>query len=119
MATELKREDGSNFVAGDDADINATVESVPDGITIVKAWITFKVRRTDADFIVQKILTSGFTGTTNVAFTFLLSSSDTSNFTPGKKYLFDVQIKNSAGKLGTPISDGEATFDQQTTTETS
>ena len=118
MATTLKREDNNNFVAGDDVDIAVTVENVPSGVSIVKAWLTFKASRTAASFVVQKILTSGFAGTSTVTFTFLLTNADTAQFRPGTKYFFDVQVKTNNGKIVTPIAHGEATFDQQTTTET-
>lgn len=118
MATTLRRSDGKNFVAGDDVDVNVTVQGVPSGVSIVKAWITFKERRADTSFVLQEILTSGFTGATEVSFTFLLTHESTVLFSAARKYFFDVQVKTNDGKLGTPISDGEVVFEQQTTVET-
>jgi hypothetical protein len=113
MSTKLLRADGQLPVIGDDIDVPVSVSSVPGGVSITKAWLTFKPssnRSAADDSVLQKILTSGFTGTTTVSFTFPLSKTDTAVFTPGTKYVFDVQVLDSSGKLSTPIVDGEAKF---------
>jgi hypothetical protein len=120
MATKLLRADGQLPVIGDDIDVPVSVSSVPGGVSITKAWITFKADKDAADdSVLQKILTSGFTGTRTVSFTFPLSKTDTARFTSGTRYFFDVQVLDSSGKLSTPIADGEAKFQAGITSATS
>lgn len=110
MATALLRSDGKNPVIGDDIPLTVTA-TVPAGITLVKAWITFKTQRSDLDAaaIVQKSITSGFVGTTSVVFTLTITKTDTALFS-ARKYFWDVQAKDSNGNIATIIPDGEVTW---------
>ncbi len=107
MATELKRSDGLDPIIGDAIPLTLTI-TVPAGITLSKAWWTFKRSLSDLDAaaIVQKTTTS-FTGTTTVVFSFTLSKTDTALFTAGKRYYWDVQAIDSGGNPATIIPDGE------------
>lgn len=119
MPTKLLRADKKKPVIGDDMTIPVSVSSLPSGVSLSKAWITFKTNK-DADdaAILQKSITSGFTGTTTVSFSFSLSKTDTAIFKDGVKYFFDVQVLDSNSKITTPIPDGEATFQKGVTKAT-
>lgn len=120
--TRLLRTDGRHPVCGDTLPIDLTVTNVPAGTTIVKAWLTFKKSSGDADdaaTTIQKVITSGFTGTTTVTFTITLSASETAQFAPNTNYLWDVQVKDAAGGIWTPIPDGVAQFVKGRTDATS
>lgn len=119
MATRLLRADGKNPVIGDDMTVPVSVSEVS-GVSITKAWLTFKTNKDANDAsVLQKIITSGFTGTTTVTFSFSLSKTDTAVFQPDTKYFFDVQILDSNNKVTTPIPDGEAVFQKGVTAATS
>lgn len=104
----LIRTDGKRPVIGDTVPIQITVSNVPADTMIVKAWVTFKRKLSDPDAnaVIQKTITSGFTGTTTVSFTITLTASDTALFQPDREYFFDVQVKDSSGGIYTPLPDG-------------
>ncbi len=119
MATKLLRADNKNPVIGDDMTVPVSVSAVASGVSISKAWITFKTNKDSEDTaILQKSITSGFSGTSTVTFSFSLSNTDTAIFKDGTKYFFDVQVLDSNGKITTPIPDGEATFQKGVTKAT-
>lgn len=122
MATDLLVND-KRPVVGDDLDVKVTVSDLPAGVTLTKAWITFKQNREDADNAagsVQESITSGFTPSgTSVAFTIPLPRAKTALFVPGETYYWDVQVKDNTGKVTTPIPDGEAIWAQGITTAVS
>lgn len=118
MATKtLRRSDGSLPVIGDTLPITITIINVPSGTSIVKAWITFKAKLSDSDVdaILQKTITSGFTGTSSVAFTFTLTATETAVFIAGRSYRWDVQVKDNTGGIFTPIPDAEVTWQKSVT----
>lgn len=119
-----KRIDIKGKVAGDDLRVHVTVTGIPAGQTVVKAWLTIKSKRSDADnqAIAQKILTAGFshTGTDPVTATwnFDLTAGDTAICKPQTTYEYDIQVKTSTGLLDTPIT-GQIVFEQGVTAATS
>lgn len=117
MATVLLANTGKNPVIGDDVPIRVTLIGVPSGTAIVEAWATFKRSLDDLDAaaIVQLDITGGFVGTTTVVFTLTIPRASSALFTPNKKYLFDVQVKDSIGNITTPIPDGEVTWQKGAT----
>lgn len=110
MATILLRSDGKNPIIGDEVPVSVTA-TIPAGVTLTKAWMTFKIQRGDLDAaaIVQKSITSGFTGTTTVTFTITLSETDTALFS-ARRYFWDIQAKDSNSHIATLIPDGEVTW---------
>jgi hypothetical protein len=116
MAVKLVRTDNKNPVIGDTVPVQVSISSIPDGVSISKAWITFKrkIEDRDIDAVLQKVITSGFTGTTTIAFTFTLTKTDTALFRP-TNYVFDIQIKDSDGNIFTPFPDGEVTWQKGVT----
>ena len=103
---------GQNPVAGDDVTVSVTITNMPGSTTLTKAWLTFKQQRGEADpGILQEVLTSGFSASgTTVTFSFDLSKVDTALFTADRKYVFDLQIKDSNSKIKTPVPDGSVIF---------
>lgn len=121
MATKLLRSDGKQPVIGDDVPVKITA-TVPSGTTLSKAWITFKLKKTDDDpGVLQKTITSGFTvvTATKIEFTITLAKAETALFVAGKTYFFDVQGKDSSGNIQTLLPDGEAVWQRGVTAASS
>lgn len=112
----LLRDDNKNPVIGDTLPITFSVSGVPEGVTLVKAWLTFKVKLADTDVqaVVQKTITTGFIGTTTVTFTIVMSKEDTALFA-ARDYIWDLQVKDNSGGIFTPIPDGKVTWQKGVT----
>lgn len=119
-----KRIDIKSKIAGDDLRVSVTVTGIPIGQTIIKAWLTIKNEKSDADnqAIVQKSVTSGFvhSGSDPVTATFNLdlSAADTAACNPQVSYDYDIQVKTNTGLIDTPII-GQIAFEQGVTAATS
>jgi hypothetical protein len=114
------------FVIHDDLDVEITVTNVPEGQTIVEAWMTIKTVPTNPDTeVVQKHITPSFvsgqgqitdTGSSGTAkLLFTLTSVDTGKLVVGTTYVYDAQTLTSAGKhftpeIGTMLSTQEVTL---------
>jgi hypothetical protein len=88
---------------------------------VVKLWFTVKVAATDddADALLQKVQTSGFTYDDDGMHCVLpLLHTETALFTPDQPYVYDIQVLTAAGDRDTPI-DGTITLEQDTTHATS
>lgn len=95
--------------AGDDVDVSRTVTGVPDGVTIVKAWLMVKRSQADADAeaVISKTITAvavdgtgqitdtGLDGTGALLFQF--RSADTTLLTAGKTYRYGIKVLLSSG----------------------
>lgn len=105
----------ADFYIGDNLDIEREVTNVPVGQTITNAWFTVKRKYTDldADAVMQKaitgvssaagiILDTGADGTGRIKFTLL--PTDTVLFSALSEYIYDIQIKTSAGGIYTKES---------------
>ncbi len=102
------------FVAGDDLEIERTIQAIPSGIVIDTAWFVVKHKFTDSDddaFISKAITISNVvdigwiqdTGSLgNGLIHFYLTPVETALFTPLSQYPYSIKIKFSNGKLNTP-----------------
>ena len=120
MATELKTTASQNPVAGDDLRLSVTITGVPSGVTITKAWVTFKTSRSTADpGTLQKVVTTGFSvsGTTTT-FNVDISNSESLLFTVGTLYLWDLQSRDNSNRVSTLIQDGTVVWSQGTAAAT-
>ncbi len=122
-------------VEGDDLDIGPkAVANVDPNDPLVKAWLTIKAKAADADpGVLQKVITTASVpgtgqitangdathgnGTAQVLFQ--LTGADTLALGSKIRYVFDIQVKTTAGKIFTALSDGRLQFDQGITTATS
>jgi len=123
MAFRFKTENGQFPVIGDDVPVEVTIANWPAGVTIQKAWLTFKEKDSDiAPIFLQKTLMSGFTISGGTAvFTFDLPRADTVLFKPGpdKKYYVEVQLLESTGRIKTPQPAQAVEWEGQLNTSTS
>lgn len=102
--------------AGNDLDIQRDVPGVSLSDPIVKAWLTIKVNRSDADpGVLQKIITTtqqvgigqiaqdGSTGNGDGtgSLIFQLTKADTTALGTAIRYYWDIQVKTAAGKIYT------------------
>lgn len=100
----------SNFVVGDDLDIERTVSQIPSGQSIDYAWFTVRFYERSATIILQKEITTTLTpdgvieptvsGTCRLTFT--LSGGDTIKFEPENDLHYDIQTRTTASKIYTP-----------------
>lgn len=104
----------SGFVRGDDLDIVRSITNIPSGQVVSKMWLTIKNRFTDTDAqaVIQKIITSaqttgqgvisniGASGTAAALFT--LTHDDTILLRADREYFYDVQLLTDADKIYTP-----------------
>jgi hypothetical protein len=99
-----------DITVGTDKTLARTLIGVPSGFLLLQAWFTVKDNptRTDAEAVLQKIITSGLslagqitdTGTSGVgAMQFELYPTDTLLLTPGQIWLFDIRIKLNSGRV--------------------
>lgn len=101
-------------VAGDDFYVRKTVDDVPAGRTVAKAWLTIKAEYADADpGLVQKAITTsdvpgtgqiedaGASGTAILRFDLEDTDTDVVGLT---ERVFDVQVKLDNGNVSTPFS---------------
>src|SRR5262245_33476024 len=104
----------TNPVSGDDFDIKRTVNGLPTGQVLAKAWFTAKVQASDPDIsaIVQKSITTTATAgqgqitddgaDTIGALLFTLLPADTRNIrAQANPCVYDIQIKTDLGKVYT------------------
>lgn len=132
--TILKKDDGSNFTAGDNLQVERDVTGVPTGDPLVKAWMTFKVDASvlDASATLQKIITvnavqgtgqitqngSELQGNGTATTIFQLTAADTALLGSERTYFWDIQAKTVAGDIYTPDK-GSIKLDQGYTDATS
>jgi hypothetical protein len=118
MSTVIEHDStGNPLVAGDDFNVERDVPNVTTSDPLVKAWLTIKVNRTDADpGVVQKIITTtSVPGTGHIAqdgsinngdgtasLRFELTAVNTALLGALVRYHFDIQVKTAAGKISTP-----------------
>ena len=112
-----------DITVGDTIDFERIVIDVPNGQTIVTAWLTIKEHydQTDDDAVIQKRVTtttsaSGYiTNATNTAtLVFQLSVSDTSALYANAEYVYDIQVKTNSDTIST-LESGIITFNPQVT----
>lgn len=91
-------------IHGNNFKIPRTVNNIPDGETVDKAWFTIKARASqlDVDAAMQKEITpaSGVTNSSpvgSVDLEFDISGSDWDNVLPDKLYRYDIQILTDSG----------------------
>lgn len=104
----------TDFIAGDDFTIERTIGAIPSGQILTQLWFTIKskIEHTDAQAILQKILTSDFdpdvgyiddVGSDGTGHAYIyLSPTDTALLTAYSEYRYDIQVKLSAGGISTP-----------------
>lgn len=100
----------SNFVVGDDIDIERTVSQIPSGQSIDYAWFTVRFYERSSAIILQKEITTTLTphgvieSTISGAYrlTFTLSGMDTIKFEPDNDLHYDIQTRTTANKIYTP-----------------
>jgi hypothetical protein len=103
----------TGFVVFDDLDVKRTVGNIPPGQTVSEAWLTIKAVETALDnSLIQKHITASLVagqgqitdtgGSGTAQLLFQLTGTDTGALTPGVNYVYDVQVKTSAGKHYTP-----------------
>jgi len=120
----------NGYVAGDDLTIIENVTNIPVGRSMVKAWLTIKVAREDADpGVVQKVITTvAVIGVGQITddgagdqvgqLTFILTAADTgTTLTVNKAYFFDEQIKFDDGSIAT-LKAGKISFEPGVTSAT-
>lgn len=103
-----------DFVAGDDLEIERSISSIPEGISIDTAWFMVKRKFTDSDAaaIISKTITPS--NTINVGWIedigtdgdgllrFYLTQADTAILTPFSEYQYSIKLKLDNGKVNTP-----------------
>lgn len=103
----------TNVVVGDNFEVIRTIDNISVGQNIVEAWFTVRENHWDATSLFQKHIT-----TTNVAnqghiyddgtgdlvsnMQFNLQQSETLLLSPFFTYVYDLQVKTSAGFVYTP-----------------
>ena len=100
----------TNFVVGDDLDIERTVDNIPSGQTVDNAWFTVRFYERSSAIILQKQINTtlsddGVIGSTvsgSAVLTFTLSGGNTILFEPENNLHYDIQIATSADKIYTP-----------------
>lgn len=105
--------------AGNDLDIERDIPGVSMSDPIIKAWLTIKVNRTDADpGVLQKIISStpvngvgqivqdgsASNGDGTGSVWFQITAAETTTLGTVIRYWFDIQARTSAGKVYT-VSD--------------
>lgn len=100
----------SNFVVGDDLDIERNVSLIPSGQTVEYAWFTVRFYERSYTPILQRAITTTLTpfglveptisGTCKLTFT--LSGGDTLLFEPDNTLHYDIQIRTNLSKVYTP-----------------
>lgn len=103
-----------DFVAGDDLEIERSITSIPEGITIDTAWFMVKRKFTDLDSaaLITKTITS--IDTTDVGWIedtgadgdglirFYITPDETVLLTPLSEYQYSIKLKLDNDKLNTP-----------------
>lgn len=104
----------NDFVAGDDLEIERGISSIPEGISIEKAWFMVKRKFSDPDnkAIISKTITSINTidvgwiedvGTDGDGLIrFYLTQTDTAVLTPLSEYQYSIKLLLDNGKVNTP-----------------
>lgn len=103
-----------DFVAGDDLEIERSISSIPEGISIDTAWFMVKRKFSDSDAnaLISKTITNS--NTANVGWIedtgtdgdglirFYLTQAETALLTPFSEYQYSIKIKMDNGKVNTP-----------------
>lgn len=103
-----------DFVAGDDLEIERTISSIPEGISIDAAWFMVKRKFTDSDAnaLISKDITvannanegwiedNGTDGDGLIRF--YISQAETALLTPLSEYQYSIKIRLDNGKVNTP-----------------
>lgn len=103
-----------DFVAGDDLEIERSINSIPEGISIDTAWFMVKRKFTDSDAaaIISKTITAS--NLANVGWVedvgtdgdglirFYLTQAETAILTAFSEYQYSIKIKLDNGKVNTP-----------------
>lgn len=103
----------TDFVIGDALQIQRTIQAIPSGQLVSKAWFTVKRKFSDTDInaLIDKVITAvatadgvieatGSNGTAII--NFYLSASDTDNLTPLAEYKYAVKLLFASGQPYTP-----------------
>lgn len=104
----------NDFVSGDDLEIERSITSIPEGISIDTAWFMVKRKFTDPDIkaIISKTITAS--NTTDVGWIedvgtdgdgllrFYLTRAETAILTPLSEYQYSIKIKLDNDKVNTP-----------------
>jgi hypothetical protein len=119
----------AGYVSGDTLNVTRTINGIPSGRMLVKAWLTLKVGAADADpGVLQKVITTvNVAGTGQItddgtgdgigALLFQLTATDTAALGTTTR-VYDVQIKLDDGSIAT-VEMGTITFVQGVTAATS
>jgi hypothetical protein len=100
----------SDFVVGDDLDIDRNIANIPSGQMIDTAWFTVRFYERSITPIFQKTISgilssAGIVGNTVSGVcqvTFTLTGTDTALLEPDNDLFYDLQIKTDANKFYTP-----------------
>lgn len=105
----------TDFAAGDDLEIQRTIDSIPSGTSLDTAWFMVKRKYSDpdADALITKTITSAIASGEGVIndngindgmgqLSFYLSTTETGLLTPLSEYPFTIKLKLNNGKVGTP-----------------
>lgn len=128
--TRLVDQQGNDPTYGDDFSVERTVTVIPVGDTLAQAWLTVKLdpdADADAAAVLQKSITTVLTAAGQItdtgagdqtgAFHIEIANTDYANIIPGRVYQYDVQLKSSAGKIGT-LERGTVVFRRDSTRST-
>jgi|SwirhirootsSR3_FD_contig_41_13080324_length_1798_multi_3_in_0_out_0_3 hypothetical protein len=103
-----------DFVANDDLEIERTISSIPDGITIDTAWFMVKRKFTDSDDAALISKTISPSNTADVGWIedigtdgeglirFYLTQAETALLTPFSEYQYSIKLLLNNDKVNTP-----------------
>jgi hypothetical protein len=104
----------NDFVAGDDLEIERSISSIPEGISINTAWFMVKRKFSDPDIkaIISKTITNSNTpdigwiedtgSDGDGLIRFYLTQADTAILTPLSEYQYSIKLSLDNGKVNTP-----------------
>jgi len=113
---QIVNNDGTPFVAGDQFGVQRSVPGIPTGRSLTKAWLTIKVKPSDADpGVLQKVITTAASGAGQITqdgspgqgagtgtILFVFTATDTgTTIGADTRLLYDIQVKFDDGEIVT------------------